>query len=124
MAAKSEHNIQALSLIQASQNKGVYIFRNQVGTFYTRSGQPVKVGVVGSADAIGFCCMEVTQEMVGRTVPIFFGAEYKTAKGRQREEQKQWEQHITSFGAPYRLIRSPEEMQIYIDDIKNGFFHK
>lgn len=122
MAAKSEHNIQALSLIQASQNKGVYIFRNQVGTFYTRSGQPVKVGVIGSADAIGFCSVVIDESWLGRTVPIFFGAEYKTTKGRQREEQKQWEKHITSLGAPYRLIRSPEEMQIYIEDIKLGNF--
>lgn len=118
--AQSEHNIQSLSLIQACKNKGVYIFRNQVGTFLTRSGQPVKIGVVGSSDSIGFCSIEITPEMVGKKVAVFFGAEFKTAKGKQREEQKNWENHITNLGAPYRIIRSPEEMQEYIEDIKSG----
>lgn len=120
-----ETNIQNLSLIQASKNKGVYIYRNAVGTYYTRTEQPVKIGVIGSADALGCISLEITADMIGKTIPIFFASEFKRPKvGRQSEEQKRWQKHVESLGVPYRLITSVDEMQNYIDDIKNGKLFK
>lgn len=41
--------------------------------------------------------------------------EVKTAKGRQSEAQKAWEQHITTCGALYRVVRSVDEVKDFLD---------
>jgi len=118
---QQENNVQALSLVEASSMGGVYIYRNQVGTFYTREGQPVKVGVIGSADSIGFCSVTIDESWLGKQVGLFFGAEFKRPRGGvQSPEQKKWQAHINKLGAPYRLIKSPDEMRQFINDIKSG----
>ncbi len=118
---KQENNVQALSLCAASEQKGVYIYRNHVGTLYTRSGQAVKVGVIGSADALGCVSVVIDESWLGKTVPIFFAPEFKRPKGgRQSPEQLQWQKRVEQLGVPYRLITSPGEMVQFIEDIKNG----
>lgn len=118
---KQENNVQALSLCAASSQKGVYIYRNHVGTMYSRAGQAIKVGVIGSADSLGCVSVVIDESWLGRKVPIFFAAEFKRPKGgRQSPEQKSWENKMHEYGVPYRLITSPSEMVKFIEDIKSG----
>lgn len=125
MTAKTEHNIQALSLIQACKNKGVFIFRNHVGKYKSMDGKRVlNIGLVGSSDAMGAVTVKIDESWLGCEIPLFFCSEFKTQKGKQRPDQVMFEENMKNRGIPYRLIRSPEEMQQYIDDIKAGVFLK
>lgn len=118
---KQENNVQALSLCAASSQKGVYIYRNHVGTMYSKNAQPIKVGVIGSADSLGCVSVVIDESWLGKTVPIFFAAEFKRPKGGiQSPVQKTWQAKMAEYGVPYRLITSPGEMVQFIEDIKRG----
>ena len=117
----AEKNIQNLSLVAASAINGVYIQRNQTGVFKSMDGsRTVHIGVKGAADSLGFCSVVIDESWLGKRVPIFFAAEFKTARGSQRPDQKKWQAHIEKHGAPYALIRSPDEMKDFIESIKSG----
>lgn len=115
-----ETNIQNLSLIAASSDPDVMLWRNQVGTFYTRTGQPVKIGSIGAADSLGVVRVLITPEMVGKYIGVAIAPEFKQLKGRQSEGQKLWQQNFERRGGKYVLIRSPGEMIKFIEDIKKG----
>ena len=121
MKPTREINIQNLSLVEASKDKDVFVFRNQTGVFKTMDGRnTVRVGLNGAADSFGLLKYKVKPEDVGRELCLFFAAEFKTKNGRQSDDQKNWQAKIESLNAPYRLIRSPEEMIKFIDDIKSS----
>lgn len=63
-----------------------------------RRARPIKFSVPGAADVTG-----ITPD--GRRLEI----ELKTESGKQREEQKNFEQMIRAAGGIYILARSPEE---------------
>ncbi|QHJ79216.1 MAG: hypothetical protein [Caudoviricetes sp.] len=114
-----ESNIQNLSLVAGSQS-GAMIWRNQVGTFYTRSGAPVKVGNVGAADSLGVVPIVITQDMVGKTIGVAIACEFKAKRGRQSDEQKMWQANFEKRGGKYALIRSPDQIVEFIEGIKTG----
>ena len=121
MTVKREINIQNLSLIECSKFRDVFLFRNQTGVFKTMDGRgTVRVGLNGAADSFGLLQYKIKPEDVGRDVCLFFAAEFKTLKGRQSDDQKRWQAKVEGLSAPYRLIRSPEEMVQFIEDIKRG----
>lgn len=114
-----ETNIQNFSLIAGSQS-GAMIWRNQVGTFYNRSGNPVKVGNVGAADSLGVVPVVITQDMVGKTIGVAIACEFKAKRGRQSDDQKRWQSNFEKRGGKYALIRSPDDMVEFINGIKSG----
>ena len=121
MKYKTEANIQAMSLVYASKQKGTFIYRNNVGKYKSLDGDRVlNIGVVGSPDSFGCVAVKIDESWLGKEVALVFGAEFKTEKGRQRPEQKNFQAKMESLSAPYRLIRSPEEMVQFIEDIKRG----
>ena len=83
--AKSSQEVK----LRASQ-WGCKLFRNNSGMLYNNEGVPVRYGLgnvsakfnkqVKSSDEIGWTPVLITQEMVGKTIPVFTAFENKTPK--------------------------------------------
>ena len=117
-----ETRVQNGSFLAVGQRKDVMVWRQQVGK-YRHLNQPnllVSIGVPGMADSMGVVAVEITPEMVGKTIGVAIAPEFKTATGRQAEAQKLWQAAFEARGGVYRLIRSPEEMVQFVEDVKHG----
>lgn len=75
-------------LVQLEITKcGGRVLRNQVGLFYTVDGRPVKVGIVGASDYIGWLPVLITADMVGKTIAQFLAVETKMPEGKTKKER-------------------------------------
>ncbi len=109
LPCKPESLIQAELLQAINQLPGVRIFRNQVGTATTRSGQFIRFGLaVGSADLIGIRAIVITPDMVGQVVGQFLSVEVKAAKGKSSKAQENWRLRISELGGKALELRSAE----------------
>lgn len=91
---------------------GVVVWRNTRGLFYTLDKRRrVRAGLAasGSSDLIGFKKVTVTQDMVGRVLPVFCALEIKTPSGRPSPEQKDFIQFVLDAGGYAGVARSPED---------------
>lgn len=82
--------------------------RNNVGTFITPYGAPIKIGIPGESDLTLFC-------RGGRTVFI----EVKTPTGRQSKKQKKFQAAVERLGFEYIILRSVEDAERFIEDVRN-----
>lgn len=116
----TEKNIQNASLLAIGSDPDVLAMRLQSGIFRSMDdpSRIVKVGTPGVSDSIAVVRVKITQEMVGKDIAIIAAAEFKTAKGKQREAQIKWQEAFEKRGGKYRLIRSPDEMKDFIDEVK------
>lgn len=95
--------------LKASKHGG-RLYRNNRGVFYTESGMKTRAGLEqdGASDLIGHYPLEITQDMVGKTIAVFWAAEGK---------RKGWKGVKTE---------TERKQQIFIDNINNrggiGFF--
>lgn len=96
------------------------VWRQQSGLFYTREGNPVRVGLPGMADSGMIVAVTITPEMVGKTIGVAVQPEYKTTSGQQSEAQRNWQRAVEQRGGVYRLVRSAEAMNKLISDVKTG----
>lgn len=118
---KRETNIQNSALLEVGRDAGVMVWRNQTGVFRTMDGERVvKVGNAGAPDALGVVAVTITPDMVGKTIGVAIAPEFKTPKGKQEGEQKDWQAAFVRRGGVYRLIRSPGEMRDFVEDVKHG----
>lgn len=114
----------------ALAKEGCRIWVNDNGLCYqgkvTRMGdgavikgcKAIKYGLgTGTSDLIGFTPVEITQEMVGQTLPIFTAIEVKTAKGRASAPQVKFIETISEHKGIAGIARSVEEAK---EIIKNG----
>jgi len=117
-----EKNIQNASLLAIGSDPDVLAMRLQSGVFRSMDdpSRIVKVGTPGVSDSIAIVKVVITPDMVGKTVAICAAAEFKTLKGKQREAQVKWEQAFNKRGGRYRLIRSPQQMKEFIDEVKTN----
>ena len=115
-----ETNIQNDCLVEASSDPDVMLWRNQVGTFYTRDGRAVRIGEKGAADSLGVVRVKITHEMVGQYIGVAIAPEYKQKKGKQQEEQALWQKNFERRAGKYAIIRSKEEMMDFIARVKRG----
>ena len=69
------------------------------------------VGSPGGSDLIGYRRVRVTEEMVGQEIAQFAAVEVKTPKGRGKDEQKRFVDHIVSAGGVAGIARSVDEAQ-------------
>lgn len=117
-----EKNIQNASLLAIGSDPDVLAMRLQSGVFRSMDdpSRIVKVGTPGVSDSIAIVKVVITPDMVGKTVAICAAAEFKTLKGKQREAQVKWEQAFQKRGGRYRLIRSPQQMKEFIDEVKTN----
>lgn len=107
---------------------GVRLFRNNVGQgwvgrsrrlragekYTARGGEliifdprPLQTGLVkGSGDGIGWRSVVITHDMVGCRFAQFVSVETKTASGRIREDQLNWQQAVAEAGGAGLIVRS------------------
>jgi len=116
----TEKNIQNASLLAIGSDPDVLAMRLQSGIFRSMDdpSRIVKVGTPGVSDSIAVVRVKITQEMVGKDVAVIAAAEFKTAKGKQREAQIKWQEAFEKRGGRYRLIRSPQQMKEFIDEVR------
>lgn len=116
----TEKNIQNASLLAIGSDPDVLAMRLQSGVFRSMDDphRIVKVGTPGVSDSVAIVRVTVTSEMVGKNIAVIAAAEFKTLKGKQREAQIKWQEAFEKRGGKYRLIRSPEEMKEFIDEVK------
>ena len=117
-----EKNIQNASLLAIGSDPDVLAMRLQSGIFRSMDdpSRIVKVGTPGVSDSIAIVKVVITPDMVGKTVAVCAAAEFKTLKGKQRDAQVRWEQAFQKRGGRYRLIRSPQQMKEFIDEVKTN----
>lgn len=81
------------------------------GDVVVRHARALHAGLaVGSSDEIGFVPTLITQEMVGKTLPIFASIEAKTGKGQLSEAQTNWINMVLSFNGIAGVARSKEDL--------------
>lgn len=111
-AGKSEAWAQSIVRLEASE-KGIKIFRNNVGVLQDKTGRPVRYGlandsaqmndVIKSGDLIGIKSVTITPAMVGHRFGQFVSVECKapgwqfTGTGREKA-QLAWANLINSMG--------------------------
>lgn len=83
-----ESELQKLIMLEASNNNMV-LWRNNRGMIKDKYNKIHKFGVGpnGASDLIGFYELTITEDMIGKTLPIFTAIEVKTLKGRPSKEQ-------------------------------------
>lgn len=109
MKAHPERDAQQAIQIAVSQS-GARVWRNNVGTFYTKDGRPVRCGLApGSSDLIGITPVVVTPDMVGRTLGIFTALEVKAKSGRASVEQINFIGTIRRLGGIAGQVRTVAE---------------
>jgi hypothetical protein len=98
------------------------IWRQQVGLFraYDNPDRVLRAGMAGQSDSGMIVRVKITPEMVGQEVGIAVQPEFKAVNGRQSDKQKNWQAAVELAGGIYRLIRSVGDMDLLIDDVKNG----
>ena len=85
--------------------RGYVLFRYVVGLFYTREGFPVRLGVPGVSDLVGYRPHVVTQEDVGKTLAVLTTVEVKYGRGGLRPEQHDFLQAVTDAGGEAWVTR-------------------
>lgn len=105
----TEGGIMRQCMLKASE-LGMLLLRYQVGNFLTIDGRPVKVGVPGVSDCIGWRPVIITPDMVGQTIAQFVACEVKTKTGRATEQQKQFLAVVEQAGGVAIIARSAEDV--------------
>ena len=81
------------------------------GDVVIRQARPFQAGPpAGTADLLGVTRVTITPDMVGKVIGVATAIETKTAKGRQRDEQKTFERVIVAQGGLYILARSADDV--------------
>lgn len=120
--AGSETRQQALVRLEAAQ-KGIKLWRNNVGVLPNAYGRPVRFGLANeskelnkllkSADLIGWETRLITPDMVGRFVAVFVSVETKKedwspGEDAEREEaQKRWADMVIAAGGRALIVKGP-----------------
>lgn len=110
MTKKREAQLQAEIRLAIGRMPDVRLWRNNSG-FLDGAITKIRVGLAtGSSDLIGILAPS------GR----FIALEIKTPKGRETEEQKQWQAIIRRFGGFACVVRSVQEAEDAIQRARNG----
>jgi len=118
-----ETNIVRRIMLAFSKIKGVKIFRNNTASGWAgqshllnngdrviKNPYPLKAGLcVGSSDLIGFKSIEITPEMVGKSVAVFLACEVKTISGKATPEQINFIEMVNKNGGIGIIARDEEE---------------
>jgi hypothetical protein len=118
-----ESDIQRHIQMQATRS-GAVTFRNNVGQGWvgqsSRKGdytiianaRPLHAGLCkGSSDLIGWTPVEITADMVGRTLAVFTAIEVKDSKGRATAEQLNFIARVRQAGGYAGIARKIEDVK-------------
>lgn len=101
-------------IMLALSKLGARVFRNNVGIakYQADNGQwhRVKYGLAtGSSDVIGLTPVEITPDMVGRTIGVFTAIEVKAGRGRSTPEQDAFISMVRERGGIAGVARSVDD---------------
>lgn len=85
------------------------VLRNNVGTFITPYGQPVRIGIPGEPDLTLFT-------KTGKTIFI----EVKTPTGRLSAKQKHFRKVVEGYGFRFVVLRSVDDAKKLAEEVLNG----
>ena len=69
------------------------------GDVVLKHARPLHAGLcTGSSDLIGWTTIEITEDMVGRKVAVFTGAEVKIGKDRESKQQESFRRTVIDHG--------------------------
>ena len=85
--------------------RGGWVWNTPTGSYFTRSGTPMKVNAKGHADIIGL--------IYGRALAI----EVKTGSGRLNPDQKAWRDQFLAHGGLYIQLTDIKKLEEFL----NGF---
>ncbi len=118
-----EHSIQNEIRIAAARVNGLILSRNNVGKAYvggvTRFGPDVYIKKArilhaglceGSSDLIGIREVQITPDMVGKTIGAFVAIEVETKDGRTHQAQRNFIQTVGNHGGIVRIMRGPDDL--------------
>jgi len=110
------------ALLAVGNRPDALVWKQPVGNFRAMDNPEriVKVGTPGQSDAGMVVAVEITADMVGKTIGVAVFPEFKTAKGKQRDRQKDFEAAVRSRGGVYELVRSAEQMVDLVERVKRG----
>lgn len=84
--------------------------RTQDGGVYIKDPRPLHAGLVeGSSDLIGWACIQITPEMVGREVAVFAAIEVKNGKDRLSTKQSAFIEAVKTAGGIAGVARTVED---------------
>lgn len=92
------------------------LFKNDNGCayhkIYNNKYIPFTYGMgIGVSDLIGFTDIVVTQDMVGKSLPVFTALEVKTQTGRPSQEQLNFINLVNTHNGVAGIVRSQEEVE-------------
>ena len=106
-------------VLQMSYSDKGRLFKVDNGLAYHRIGSeyvPFKYGPgVGVSDLIGFTKIKITEDMVGKELPVFTAFEVKTKTGRASEEQKNFIAMVEWYNGIASVVRSELDLKETID---------
>ena len=106
----SECTFQQQILSDLNSRTDTRVFRNNIGMGYTATGTPIRFGLhVGSGDLIGWRCLTITPEMVGRKVAQFLSVELKSKRGRESAAQANWREQVNAAGGRAVVVKEPKK---------------
>lgn len=118
MTGRSESNVQSRVRLEAA-DKGVRLWRNNVGAGTLNNGNHVRWGlandspainaVIKSGDLIGIRPVVITADMVGRTIGQFVSRECKAEDWKRDNSprtvaQERWRDLINSLGGDAAMV--------------------
>ena len=87
------------------------IVQVEPGDVLIRNARPLHAGLAeGSGDLIGWVPVEVTPDMVGRTVALFASVETKSKTGRATKQQRAWAQAVSAAGGLSGIARTDKDL--------------
>ena len=81
-----------------------------------KDARPFRAGVPGMSDLIGWMPVEITPEMVGKTLAVYTAVETKNPRGRATAEQKQFLDVVSQSGGRAGIARTDGDL----DNILRG----
>lgn len=115
----NETTLVRLLMLSASK-LGLRLFRNNVGALQDKKGSWIKYGVCnpGGSDLIGWSEVQVTPQMVGKTVCIFTAVEAKSETGRLSQHQKAFLDAVKAAGGVAIIARSVEDLEQALGELE------
>jgi hypothetical protein len=118
-----EHNaLRDRARLAVGTRADVIVWNAPVGLFRTFEPPftPFHVGIAGQSDTMAVVEVEITQDMVGKKVGVFWGMEFKTGKAVLSPQQVKWRDRVTQRHAVYTEIRDIAQVAETLKQIKDG----
>lgn len=99
-------------IMVAASERGMTIFRNNVGVAVYPDGSRVAYGLCpGSSDLIGWTPRKIRKEDVGKTIAQFTAIEVKRLREKPKKHQKHFIDQVNSSGGCAFVARSKEDLE-------------